>query len=115
MSLLGNSLVVTIAKTLISKFAFPPLSYKLAQLRFGIKGAVVISNYELAVMVNRVQANSLLLFDIGSVLLAPMIAVFVFDDSCLRFYLSFVGELRQIMDAWYIGQQGHEVYRPRFC
>ena len=71
---------------LISKFAFPPLSYKLARLKFGIKakGAVVISNYELAVVGNRVQANSSLLFDIGSVLLAPMIVVFVFDDSCLR-------------------------------
>ena len=50
-----------------------------------------------------------------TVLVAPMIACFFFDDSCLRFYLAFAPVLKSIMDAWGIGQVGISAYRYQFC
>ena len=80
------------------------------------------------------QANSLLLINMFSVLVAPLMATFVLDESCLRswhahhchlrvsaemwsirYYLSFADNLRSILEEWGIGQQGFGAYRPQFC
>ena len=114
-SLLGNSLLVTIVKMLISEVAFPQLARRLARLKFGVGGSAVISSYQLAVRVHRMEANSLLFLSIGTILFAPLAAVFVLDESCLRYYLSFVGDLQQVMQTWYIAEQGVANYRPGFC
>ena len=80
------------------------------------------------------QANSLLLINVFSVLVAPLMATFVLDESCLRswhahychlrvsaemrsirYYLSFADNLRSILEVWGIGQQGVGAYRTQFC
>ena len=40
-----------------------------------------------------------MLFEVVTVLVAPMLACFFMDESCLRFYLGFTPVLRSIMDA----------------
>eukprot|EP00656_Telonema_subtile_P012505 TRINITY_DN16297_c0_g1_i1.p2 TRINITY_DN16297_c0_g1~~TRINITY_DN16297_c0_g1_i1.p2 ORF type:complete len:299 (+),score=51.75 TRINITY_DN16297_c0_g1_i1:1666-2562(+) len=49
------------------------------------------------------------------VLFAPMIAVFALDENCLRGYLSFAGDLKAVLEAWNMGQQGFGSYRTRVC
>lgn len=44
-----------------------------------------------------------------------MIAVFLLDESCLRYYLAFADNLRSLLIAWSIGEQGLGAYRPQFC
>merc|ERR1719272_2719756 len=38
LTIMGNSLIVTIVKLVITKFAFPQVSQKLARLKFGVRG-----------------------------------------------------------------------------
>jgi len=61
------------------------------------------------------QCSSLMIFQVSTVLLAPLFATFVFDESCLRFYLAFTPNLHSIMDIWGIGHQGFSAYRPEEC
>lgn len=64
------------------------------------------------------------------VLIAPLFAVFMIDESCLRLYLSFAPDLRSLMEAcdchgkpafnrsvqeWGIHHQGAAAYRNGFC
>ena len=50
-----------------------------------------------------------------SVLLAPLLAIFVLDEACLRYYVVFDSELRELLEAWGIGQTGTAAYRHGFC
>ena len=146
LTIMGNSLIVTIVKLVITKFAFPQVSQKLARLKFGVRGdSSGITSCGLAIRLHNSQANSFFIFGVGVVLAAPMLAVFTFDESCLRsqnmlvvscagltsymiaaqhlltfvwsvrYYLSFVDNLRSVMTTWGIGEQGAAAYRPQFC
>ena len=146
LAIMGNSLVVTIVKLVITTFAFPQVSQKLARLKLGVRGdSAGVTSCGLAIRLHKSQANSFFVFGVGIVLVAPMFAVFTFDESCLRsqnmlavgcaglasymiaaqhlltfvwsvrYYLSFVDNLRSVMTAWGIGEQGVAAYRPQFC
>ena len=85
LTIMGNSLIVTIVKLVITKFAFPQVSQKLARLKFGVRGdSSGITSCGLAIRLHNSQANSFFVFGVGVVLAAPMLAVFTFDESCLR-------------------------------
>ena len=85
LTILGNSLIVTIVKLAITTLAFPQVSQKLAQLKLGIRvGSTGITSCGLAIRLHQSQANSFFVFGVGIVLAAPMFAVFTFDESCLR-------------------------------
>ena len=51
------------------------------------------------------------LVQVMSTLLAPLIAVFVFDERCFRFYILFTQDLREIFDSWDLGMTGLAAYR----
>ena len=63
----------------------------------------------------RSQVGTTLLFELVTVLMAPMLAVFLFDESCLRYYLVFAQDLERLMNQWGIGMRGTEAYRNQFC
>lgn len=48
-------------------------------------------------------------------LVAPLVAVMMLDEACLRFYLLFSTNLLHIMESWGIGRTGYEAYRYGFC
>ena len=82
---MGNSLIVTIVKLLITTFAFPQVSQKLARLKLGVRGdSCGVTSCGLAIRLHKSVANSFFVFGVGTVLVAPMFAVFMFDESCLR-------------------------------
>jgi hypothetical protein len=115
LTIFKNPLVVTTVKLLFSQLVLPPVSLKLARFKYGITGSTVITSYELAVRIHHSQANSFLAFGFVTVLAAPMIAVAMLDESCLRYYLAFADNLRSVMTTWSIGEQGLEAYRYKFC
>ena len=85
LAIMGNSLVVTIVKLVITTFAFPQVSQKLARLKLGVRGdSAGVTSCGLALRLHKSQANSFFVFGVGIVLVAPMFAVFTFDESCLR-------------------------------
>ena len=45
--------------------------------------------------------------------IAPLLATFLLDESCLRYYLYFTENLKSIFDEWSIGQVGLTAYRPK--
>merc|ERR1712166_2967 len=51
----------------------------------------------------------------GIILIAPMLAVFLVDESCLRYYTKFAADLKSLLDAWGLGQVGAEAFRKGFC
>jgi len=109
-----NSLVVAGAKVLVAQAVFPKATAMLAQIKYGVRGSVGLTSL-LATRVHKAQANSLLWLETVTVLITPMLAVFVLDESCLRYYLAFSTNLRSIMTTWGIGQQGVNAYRHQFC
>jgi len=85
LTILGNPLIVTIVKLAITTLAFPQVSQKLARFKLGVRvGSAGITSCGLAIRLHKSQANSFFVFGVGIVLVAPMFAVFTFDESCLR-------------------------------
>ena len=85
LTILGNPLIVAIIKLMITQFAFPPASRKLARLELGVRGGSnVITSWRLAVDFHQSQANSFFVFGVATILVGPVVAVFVLDESCLR-------------------------------
>lgn len=64
---------------------------------------------------NKAQVATALIAIITTELLAPLLAVFVLDENCLRAYLFFAPDLKSVLDLWYIGMKGADAYRTGFC
>ena len=48
----------------------------------------------------------MVLSDVVIVLLAPLLAVVMLDESCLRYSLQLDEDLKALLDSWNIGQTG---------
>ena len=92
----------------------PPAAEWLVKLKYGTRGQMRAGS-EQAVQALKTQVHTMLVATATTVLLAPMAAVFVLDESCLRYYLSFAPDLKKLLDTWNIGQQGVSAYRAQFC
>eukprot|EP00658_Telonema_sp_P-2_P035159 TRINITY_DN25620_c0_g1_i1.p2 TRINITY_DN25620_c0_g1~~TRINITY_DN25620_c0_g1_i1.p2 ORF type:complete len:140 (-),score=52.54 TRINITY_DN25620_c0_g1_i1:142-561(-) len=64
---------------------------------------------------DRIQVLVMLLFELTTVVLAPLFSTFVLDEACLRYYLSFDDSIRELFEVWDLAEQGFEAYRPGFC
>eukprot|EP00656_Telonema_subtile_P033255 TRINITY_DN3673_c0_g1_i7.p1 TRINITY_DN3673_c0_g1~~TRINITY_DN3673_c0_g1_i7.p1 ORF type:complete len:954 (+),score=139.96 TRINITY_DN3673_c0_g1_i7:103-2964(+) len=112
--LIGNTFLVVFVKLLVASFGIPRLAVLLSRVKFGWDKTSKIDP-ELAMRVQKSQVGSSLLFASTSSLFAPMLAVFLLDEACLRYYLSFTPGLHELMTSWDIGQQGTDAYRHGFC
>ena len=117
---MGNSLVVAVIKLTLTKFAVPPVATRLARdcRDHHVKPNEILPPEkvaEKAISVLQTQLFCMLMFNVTTMLLAPLIAVFLLDESCLRHYLSFADSLRELFDIWGIAQQGPAAYRTQFC
>ena len=143
---------VTIVKLALQVFLVPRMSTFLAKIKFSVPfsstpGPDVIhkvhqtqamrscthrTSYSLLL-----QTSTAVLFEVVTVLFAPMISVLILDEvwpavlallswpcyyglvltpshcqqACLRYYLSFAPDLHKLLSEWGLGQQGFEVYR----
>eukprot|EP00658_Telonema_sp_P-2_P083370 TRINITY_DN9005_c0_g5_i1.p1 TRINITY_DN9005_c0_g5~~TRINITY_DN9005_c0_g5_i1.p1 ORF type:complete len:363 (+),score=75.32 TRINITY_DN9005_c0_g5_i1:107-1195(+) len=61
------------------------------------------------------QVRTMLIVSLSTVLVAPMMAVLILDEACLRYYLFFAPSLSDLLESWGIGQRGAEAYRLQFC
>eukprot|EP00656_Telonema_subtile_P000554 TRINITY_DN10255_c0_g1_i1.p1 TRINITY_DN10255_c0_g1~~TRINITY_DN10255_c0_g1_i1.p1 ORF type:complete len:994 (-),score=211.74 TRINITY_DN10255_c0_g1_i1:784-3765(-) len=113
LELLGNSVIIAMIKMLWSELLLPPVAERLARFRHGLCRSSIPPH--LAISLQKTQVGTSLLAECFSVLVAPMLAVFVLDETCLRGYLSFNTQLYELLDSWELAQQGWEAYRPGFC
>eukprot|EP00656_Telonema_subtile_P040374 TRINITY_DN4542_c0_g3_i1.p1 TRINITY_DN4542_c0_g3~~TRINITY_DN4542_c0_g3_i1.p1 ORF type:complete len:1113 (+),score=213.46 TRINITY_DN4542_c0_g3_i1:643-3981(+) len=110
----SNTVVVAVVKTVFSSTLVPFIAERLARLKYGLSGAVSARD-GICIDVLQTQAGTAMIFDVITVLVAPMLAVLILDESCLRYYLYLSPTLHSLLDGWSIGQVGISAYRPQFC
>lgn len=105
----------------------------LARRKYGIRGTLSI-DHKLTIKVNKTQVQSMLVFEVVSIVIAPMLTVILFDEACLRssfpplcslntlvlsevhrYYLSFTPTLHNTFESMQLGLQGSDAYRRQFC
>eukprot|EP00656_Telonema_subtile_P008866 TRINITY_DN14147_c0_g1_i2.p1 TRINITY_DN14147_c0_g1~~TRINITY_DN14147_c0_g1_i2.p1 ORF type:complete len:453 (+),score=92.29 TRINITY_DN14147_c0_g1_i2:99-1457(+) len=111
---IGNTFFVSVLKLFFNAYGIPRIAALLSQAKFGWRKTSDV-DCALAMRVQKSQVGSALLLTATSTLFAPMLTVFLLDDSCLRNYLAFAHDLRELMTSWGIGQHGSDAYRPGFC
>eukprot|EP00656_Telonema_subtile_P004296 TRINITY_DN1194_c0_g1_i15.p1 TRINITY_DN1194_c0_g1~~TRINITY_DN1194_c0_g1_i15.p1 ORF type:complete len:1243 (-),score=233.02 TRINITY_DN1194_c0_g1_i15:64-3792(-) len=113
-TVLGNSMVIAIVKTGFNSLVVPKAAAVLSKFKHGVQGAVSATS-ECVIGTYKTEVGIILVLEASTVLLAPMVSVFLLDESCLRFYLSFSDDLRVLLEAWDIAQTGASAYRTQFC
>ena len=119
-AIIGNPIVIAGIKLGFSEAIVPKAAALLALFRHGFKHGVSTADIlradpTLVIMINRRHVETMILFEVVTVLLAPMFAVFVLDESCFRYYINFAPDLKSLLRAWKIDMIGVEAYRPGFC
>ena len=98
---------------MLSAFVSPGAARYLAKLRNEVSEFSL--NSDKAVQVLKTEVNTIVIFEVFTVIVAPMLWTFLIDEACLRYYISFAPSLQDIMNSWTIGQQGISQLRPGFC
>eukprot|EP00656_Telonema_subtile_P051092 TRINITY_DN6796_c0_g1_i5.p1 TRINITY_DN6796_c0_g1~~TRINITY_DN6796_c0_g1_i5.p1 ORF type:complete len:1237 (-),score=178.33 TRINITY_DN6796_c0_g1_i5:137-3847(-) len=111
--ILGNTAVVAVLKLTFAAALVPRLAGLLANLKHGVSDPS--AEPHILISVYKTQVATMVIFEVVTVLLAPMVAVFLIDEACLRFYLPFSPDLQSLLDAWNLGTTGSAAYRPGFC
>eukprot|EP00658_Telonema_sp_P-2_P023992 TRINITY_DN19625_c0_g1_i7.p1 TRINITY_DN19625_c0_g1~~TRINITY_DN19625_c0_g1_i7.p1 ORF type:complete len:687 (+),score=122.59 TRINITY_DN19625_c0_g1_i7:3-2063(+) len=114
-SLLSNSMAIALFKVGFNSALTPALAKKLAMFKHASQEQPPLATSGTAIPFFKTQVVVMLTVEVMSVLLAPMVAVFLLDESCLRYYLWFATDLATLLDSWDIGQRGSEAYRQQFC
>eukprot|EP00658_Telonema_sp_P-2_P023989 TRINITY_DN19625_c0_g1_i4.p1 TRINITY_DN19625_c0_g1~~TRINITY_DN19625_c0_g1_i4.p1 ORF type:complete len:498 (+),score=102.98 TRINITY_DN19625_c0_g1_i4:3-1496(+) len=114
-SLLSNSMAIALFKVGFNSALTPALAKKLAMFKHASQEQPPLATSGTAIPFFKTQVVVMLTVEVMSVLLAPMVAVFLLDESCLRYYLWFATNLADLLDAWEIGQRGRAAYREQFC
>eukprot|EP00656_Telonema_subtile_P057663 TRINITY_DN9538_c0_g1_i4.p1 TRINITY_DN9538_c0_g1~~TRINITY_DN9538_c0_g1_i4.p1 ORF type:complete len:894 (+),score=105.11 TRINITY_DN9538_c0_g1_i4:1970-4651(+) len=113
-TLLGNAVFVAVVKQSFGAFVVPEAAKRIARIRHGVVGSVSPDSHQV-ISVYRTQAGITVTVEAVTILLAPMVAVYILDESCLRYYLQFSDDLLELLTTWGIGEQGLQAYRPQFC
>eukprot|EP00656_Telonema_subtile_P042167 TRINITY_DN4764_c0_g2_i7.p1 TRINITY_DN4764_c0_g2~~TRINITY_DN4764_c0_g2_i7.p1 ORF type:complete len:369 (-),score=85.79 TRINITY_DN4764_c0_g2_i7:16-1122(-) len=102
------SFFVVGCNVLLKRFVLPRACALCARLtRHGVEDDVI------SVESDRLRAMCIIIL-FGNVV-APVVATFVLDENCLRYYLLFSPEVRRIMEDWDIAMTGASAYRSGFC
>ena len=85
---LSNSLCVAAVKAVFTALIVPKAAFFLARFKYKISGNAN-QRTKFAIRFNRTQTGSALIFEVATVLVAPMAAVFFLDEACLRGYIHY--------------------------
>lgn len=107
----------------------PRIAACLSKLKYKIS-SLETSDPPVAILFNKCVVQCSITFDVLTVVVAPMLSVFILDESCLRsdnvlvcisikswfrYYLAFSSELESLLDSWNLAQKGVAAYRSDFC
>eukprot|EP00656_Telonema_subtile_P054505 TRINITY_DN8174_c0_g2_i5.p1 TRINITY_DN8174_c0_g2~~TRINITY_DN8174_c0_g2_i5.p1 ORF type:complete len:1044 (-),score=161.68 TRINITY_DN8174_c0_g2_i5:235-3366(-) len=114
LTLLRNFVVIAMLKMLWASLIIPSIAGRLGRFQRGVRDPTTAEPM-LMITLHKTQVATALLFDVVTVLVAPIVSVAVLDESCMRGYLLFSPNLERLMSAWGLGQRGWEAYRPGMC
>ena len=81
----GNALVITGLKFSVGSWVIPLAAQVFSRYKYGLKRFEIVSlDNQLAIPVYKTQVGSALILTLCSELFAPIIAVFLVDEACLR-------------------------------
>ena len=112
-ALLSNSFIIAAIKMGFSNLFIPWSATLVANILLSNQRAMLTS--ESIIELNKVKLVSSLATDLTSKILAPIILIFVLDDSCARFYLLFDDDLLEMLRNWGLAQQGVAALREGLC
>eukprot|EP00658_Telonema_sp_P-2_P081770 TRINITY_DN8475_c0_g3_i3.p1 TRINITY_DN8475_c0_g3~~TRINITY_DN8475_c0_g3_i3.p1 ORF type:complete len:1118 (-),score=247.99 TRINITY_DN8475_c0_g3_i3:75-3428(-) len=113
-SVLGNPLVVALVKVGFNNAIVPKIAETLARFKYSTREQFPARSAS-AIPFFKTQVRSMLIVAVCTVLVAPMLAVLVLDEACLRYYLWFAPQLSDLLESWEIGGRGATAYRLQFC
>eukprot|EP00656_Telonema_subtile_P018154 TRINITY_DN19789_c0_g1_i1.p1 TRINITY_DN19789_c0_g1~~TRINITY_DN19789_c0_g1_i1.p1 ORF type:complete len:1166 (+),score=65.42 TRINITY_DN19789_c0_g1_i1:148-3645(+) len=110
-TIFGSPVGVAATKVVFRGLLVPRASNTLAILRHRWRPR----NMGRVLKVCETHAQLVFLFNVVTVLVAPMLAVFVLDEACLTYYTLFTPKLTALLDGWGLGRTGFDSYRLGFC
>eukprot|EP00656_Telonema_subtile_P057711 TRINITY_DN9561_c0_g1_i2.p1 TRINITY_DN9561_c0_g1~~TRINITY_DN9561_c0_g1_i2.p1 ORF type:complete len:1111 (+),score=173.31 TRINITY_DN9561_c0_g1_i2:852-4184(+) len=112
--LLDSALFVAALKLVWSNLVVRKMAILLCNVKHGLRGTTALDP-GLVIALHKTRVGTALTFEMVTMLVAPMLSVFILDESCLRYYLSFSPSLQSLLHTWSVAQQGADAYRPNFC
>eukprot|EP00656_Telonema_subtile_P014933 TRINITY_DN17732_c0_g1_i2.p1 TRINITY_DN17732_c0_g1~~TRINITY_DN17732_c0_g1_i2.p1 ORF type:complete len:559 (-),score=88.77 TRINITY_DN17732_c0_g1_i2:50-1726(-) len=114
LSFMANSVAIAVVNLGARQVMAPRVASWLARLKLNVKSDAELSS-DWAIVYCKAQVESLLLYDVGVNLVAPMMLVLLLDENCLRFYVGFTTDLHTLFENWGIAQTGSAAYRQKYC
>jgi len=108
------SVVVSITKLAFSSLIVKPAVQWLVKYKYRIKGVISIHSPHLFPYFQSIATITLWL-DVFTVLVCPLVAVFMIDAGCMRFFLEFAPDLQKLFKNWGIGVVGADAFRRGVC